>query len=265
MSTAYQIYKSLIYKSIKAKNKLKKFRSPPIHHKYLFILSPPYSGSTLLHEILSTSSLISPNHTFDTREGQQLPELKNQMFIKGRFEADFSVDWKRAHAVWHKYWDPTAPILMDKSPANIVRAGEIEKHFQPIYFLVLVRNPYAQCESLIRKNNWTAMRSATFAVECLEHQRRNLEQLQHTSLLTYEVMTEDEEKIKSALHLLLPEVNDLRVNQKFNAHNFQNEALKPTNLNAKKMQALSSSQNKELNQVFSQHEDLLNYFGYQLQ
>lgn len=264
MSTAYQLYKSLIYKSIKTKNKLKKYSSTNLQQKYLFILAPPYTGSTLLHEILSTSSSISPNNTFDTREGQQLPELKDKMFIKGRFEPTFKVDWDLAYDVWHQYWDPTAPILMDKSPANIVRAKELEQYFQPIYFLLLVRNPYAQCESLIRKNSWSATRSAEFAILCLHYQKRNLDTLKNTSLLNYEEMTTNEEKVKSTVTDILPEVNDLHFDKKFKAHNFHNKQLKPTNLNNPKVEALSAAQLKDMNRIFKQDQELLDYFGYNL-
>ena len=264
MSSVYNIYKSLIYKSIKTKNRLRKRRARSVQQKYLFILSPPYSGSTLLHEILSTSTMISPNNIFDTREGQQLPELREKMFVKGRFETSFQVDWELAKKVWHKYWDPLAPILLDKSPANIVRARDIEQHFKPIYFLVLVRNPYAQCESLMRKNDWTAERSAKFAIQCLQHQKENLDQLQHTALLSYEDMTEDPEKINMAVAHLLTEVNDLHFDQKFKAHNLENQPLKPTNLNKLKIKLLRKDQIKELDKVFVLYQDLLDNFGYKL-
>ena len=51
-------------------------------HKFLFILSPPYCGSTLLNDIISTSKNVSSNNYLNTREGQTLPEVKQFMFKK---------------------------------------------------------------------------------------------------------------------------------------------------------------------------------------
>ena len=42
------------------------------NHKFLFILSPPYCGSTLLTELISSSGSVSVNNPFGTKEGQKL-------------------------------------------------------------------------------------------------------------------------------------------------------------------------------------------------
>ena len=49
-------------------------------HDYLFILSPPFCGSTLLNELISTSKNISCNNNIGTREGQTLPLVNDIMF-----------------------------------------------------------------------------------------------------------------------------------------------------------------------------------------
>ena len=51
-------------------------------HQFLFILTPPYCGSTLLNQILSTSKNLSCNNHLGVREGQLLPEVKN--ILKGK-------------------------------------------------------------------------------------------------------------------------------------------------------------------------------------
>ena len=63
------------------------------NHKFLFILSPPYSGSTLLTQIISTSKKISCNNYIATMEGQLLPELRNHMFNKDRWVKSNIYEW----------------------------------------------------------------------------------------------------------------------------------------------------------------------------
>ena len=53
--------------------------------KFLFILSPPYCGSTLLNQLLSTSKNVSCNNNLGTREGQLLPGVREFMFQKDRW------------------------------------------------------------------------------------------------------------------------------------------------------------------------------------
>ena len=51
-------------------------------------------------------------------------------------------------------------MLLEKSPPNIIRTADIVNHFDPVKFVIMVRNPYAHAEGLMRRNNWTATRAA---------------------------------------------------------------------------------------------------------
>ena len=64
-------------------------------HKYLFILSPPFCGSTLLNQLISTSKNVSCNNNIGTREGQTLPEARNIMFENNRWDSNVSLPWER--------------------------------------------------------------------------------------------------------------------------------------------------------------------------
>ena len=56
--------------------------SKNIKHQFLFILSPPYAGSTMLNQLISSSNNVSCNNNLGTREGQLLPQVRNFMFRK---------------------------------------------------------------------------------------------------------------------------------------------------------------------------------------
>ena len=132
-------------------------------HKFLFILTPPYCGSTLLNQILSTSNNLSCNNHLGVREGQLLPEVKDIMFYNKGWHTDVSYPWLKIKKVWMKYWDQRKTILMDKSNPNIMRVKEIKMVFDNIFFLAMVRNPYAHIEGIIRRNDATIEYASEFA------------------------------------------------------------------------------------------------------
>ena len=89
--------------------------------QHLFILSPPFSGSTLLNEIVSSSENVSCNNNIGLREGQHLPIVKDILFTKDRWNKKKVIDWKHIHTIWDKYWDKSKNILLEKSPPNICK------------------------------------------------------------------------------------------------------------------------------------------------
>jgi hypothetical protein len=155
------------YSPLILRNKLNNLFLKKNEQKYLLILSPPYCGSTLLNEIVSSASYVSANNTFGTREGQKLPTVRSIMFDHDRrWDHSLDFDWEFIKKEWRKYWNLNSLILLEKSPPNIIRAKSIEKIFKPAYFILLHRNPYAQCESLIRRDGEYPQIAAEFAVKC---------------------------------------------------------------------------------------------------
>ena len=71
-------------------------------NQYLFILSPPFCGSTLLTEIISTSKSVSCNNNIGLKEGQHLPLAHNLLFNDDRWDPNKKIDWIRIKEIWHK-------------------------------------------------------------------------------------------------------------------------------------------------------------------
>ena len=63
------------------------------YHKFVFILSPPYCGSTMLNQFISSSNNVSCNNNIGTREGQLLPGVAHFMFNERRWNEDEFYDW----------------------------------------------------------------------------------------------------------------------------------------------------------------------------
>jgi hypothetical protein len=234
-------------------------------HKFLFILSPPYCGSTLLNEILSTSGNLSCNNHLGVREGQLLPEVKDIMFNNKGWHSEVNYPWKKIKKIWMKYWDQRKLILMDKTNTNIMRVSEIKKVFDNIYFLGMVRNPYAQVEGIIRRNNATPEYAAQFALKCLMYQKKNKEFEINSLFITYEELCDNKEKVVNEIKSFLPELGDIDSDLEFSAHNFKTDGkMKIQNLNDEKIKKLSPNQLALINFYFNKEVELLNYFGYSI-
>ena len=257
--------KNLYYHSVIVKKFLEKISNEKNNNKFLFILSPPYCGSTLLNEIVSTSKNVSGNNLEGTREGQQLPVVRDMMFNHDRkWDESYDFNWALIKNEWMKYWDLSAPVLLEKSPPNIIRAQSINKHFNPSYFIIFYRNPYAHVESLMRRKNWTPQKAAEFSVRCLKFQKTNIESFRNALPLSYEEVTKNPHKAKELIVKFLPELSDICVDKEFNGHNFNNEKLTIRDLNKEKINRLTASDLEVVNSIFKEKHQVLSFFNYEL-
>lgn len=231
-----------------------------IRPRYLFVLCPPYSGSTLLWKLLATS----PNVSALPSEGQFLSELEPIMRDRP-WRNELSLPWQHIKSVWLSYWDTSKSILLEKSPPHLIRAGQIANHFQPVSFIVMARNPYALCEGLIRRNQWTAVAAADHALRCLQAQQKNLEQFPGSLKITYESLTRDPATESQRIIDFLPELESLNIQASFKIHSIDGTLERPiVDLNPKKIAALSAEQIEDINSVLGQGKEALESWGYSL-
>lgn len=227
---------------------------------FLFVLCPPYSGSTLLWKLLATSVNVSAL----PREGQFLPEVESLMRAKP-WNASHALPWPEIRKVWESYWDMSKPVLLEKSPPNIIRTGEILANFQPVKFIVMVRNPYAQSEGLMRRNNWNINRAARFSMMCLQKQLTNTRELDHTLVLTYESLVQDPAAACEKIAAFMPELNDLDPTANFEVHSIDGTVDRPiTDLNARKIASMPDETIISMTEIFMEHRETMDAWGYEL-
>jgi hypothetical protein len=227
---------------------------------YLFVLCPPYSGSTLLWKLLATSQNVSSLPV----EGQFLPELKTVMRDKP-WDPGHVLPWPEIKAVWETYWDLGKPVLLEKSPPNLIRTRDILANFQPVKFVVMVRNPYAHSEGLMRRNNWKIKRAANFSMMCLRTQLKNARELDNALVLTYESLVQNPAQACQQLASFMPELSDMDHAASFEVHSIDGTRNRPiTDLNTKKIASLSSDTIAAMNEVFVQHRETIKAWGYDL-
>lgn len=244
---------------------------------HLFLLSPPLCGSTVIAQLIRTS----PNVTGfpGVGEGQFLPEAKGILYVDQRWNPHLQIDWKNLRKIFFSYWSPLKPIRFEKSPPHIVRALELERTFTNAFFLITLRNPYAQVEGLLRRK-WpfnefgpqstpspppSAKSAAEFWVRSARFQKNNLDQLQKTCFFSYEELTEKTEETIQKIFRFLPDIGSVDIRAEFTAHNITKKPIKGLrNLNEQKINKLSLMQIREINEVLFQHRDILDFFQYQI-
>ncbi|MGC9385043.1 MAG: hypothetical protein ACP5D6_10625 [Kosmotogaceae bacterium] len=227
-------------------------------NSYVFILCPPYCGSTLLWKLVLTSTVVSALPS----EGQFLPEVK-EIMRQDPWNVNVKLPWVKIKEVWDGYWDHNKLLLLEKSPPNLIRAKEIEQHFNPVYFLLMVRNPYAHCEGLIRHNKQNAKEAAEFTVRCLKQQAENAVNLKEALCFTYENLVGDPGSISRKIKSFIPEIGELKYDDKFRVHSIDGIVEREiTDLNQKKIYNLSNNDLKQINGILIHHPDIMDYWGY---
>jgi len=180
------------------------------------------------------------------------------------WNSDVKLPWKTIKEVWDRYWDQDKPLLIEKSPPHIIRTTEIMEHFNPVYFLLMVRNPYAHCEGLIRRNKWDAKKAAEFSVWCLRHQANNANNLKNVLRLTYEELTGNPASIAQRIQSFIPQIGELKHTQKFSVHSIEGVAEREiSDFNKKNIRNLAINDLKQINAVLKKNSDIMEYWGYE--
>ncbi len=118
---------------------------------YLFLLTLNNAGSTAFIKFLNTS----PNTSllWHNGEGHSLPSVHQIMFTTERWEPTREMPWEFIKAKYLEKWNHSSKIILEKSPPNLIRAKSIQKVFPGCKFIVMNRNPYAQCSSKFSRNH----------------------------------------------------------------------------------------------------------------
>ena len=230
-------------------------------NRHVFILCPPFCGSTILWRMLSTSGSVS--HL--PREGQFIPQAKPLMRGDDTWNPDKDIPWQQVREIYEQHWDQSKPYLLEKSPPNIItkRALEIEQHFSPAHFILLVRNPYAHCEGLMRRRGFTAKKSAEFTIECLAYQRENQKKLKNLTSINYEELVKSPLSVSEKIQQDLPLFTDIKHDASFKVHSIHGLVKrKIVDLNQEKINNLSNTSLREINSVLENEKELMEYWGY---
>jgi len=228
--------------------------------KYLFILSPPYQGSTVLYKLIGTSpnvsTLISPKNPSHVGEGCALFHMTNyriQNYLKMRFNPEFHLDMNHVRRAYESIWDSDKTIMCDKSPPTIVRAHDYENYFKSYgdtYFICLIRDPFC-----CRYDMETWMMYAS-------HIKHNMETLGNVILVKYEDLTNNINGTIQNLLDFLPELDNLDKNvDQVNGITSGDCVNGSRNSKIRNCNVIRDKEHK-LKQLNDKHIDLMKYFGF---
>jgi hypothetical protein len=180
------------------------------NQRHLFVAGLHRSGTSLLHRSLRAHHRISgfENTGVPEDEGQHLQSVfpaAAHFGGPGKFcfaeeaalhECSPCVTEENREKLlreWGRHWDVTQPVLLEKSPPNLIRMRFLQAMFPNSLFLIVVRHPLAQSYATQKWSN-------TDIAELVEHwrvaHRRMLADLpfvNHWRLVRYEDFVEDPE------------------------------------------------------------------------
>lgn len=250
--------------------------------QHIFIVCPNNSGSTLLRNIIATSSnvwsLPKEGQAVAGRSGMQtrgstLPLLwaSDEGFLAMlRDPANYC--WETIKQRWYFFSNSEkkdAALFLEKSPPSLVWVDQLSAHFKGARFIFMVRNPYAVVEGIYRRvQNREGVEKAlrlatTHVLKCMELQRRNIEKYQDTGcFFTYEALTGETEKTIGKLLSFCPELEELSYQEPIGVKGLYRENIR--NMNDDQIMRLSESQIETISEALTWQKDLLDFFGYEL-
>ena len=258
-----------------------------IAEKYLFIICMNNSGSTLLERVLkdcrNVVGFLAPGGPDQQVNGQRfvtdLMPTPGKLAVKSRRiwteQADVLMDesrydWPKIKRRWRREWarnpkfrTANPRVFLEKSPANVLRATMLQKHFAASSFILMQRNPYAVAEGIRRRTKIPLDRCIQHWIRCAEQQMRNEEVLQSVIRLNYEDLSDRPDYCRTEVVRLMPELNDLDLNKEVSVQSIEGKVRRPiVNYNQQQIERLTAADLAELNRYLEPVPQVMSHFGY---
>jgi hypothetical protein len=239
----------------------------------LFLVTPPFSGSTAIAELLRSSPCVA--FLQERAEGQWLlPGL----CADDRWDVDKPVDYSSVQAIWLQRWqqlqaaDPALRVVVEKSPPNMVRLDELAALFSDVSFLANNRDPYANCASILyRMHDGEQLAPAqrvrllrTLASHWILRSGRIRELVSRLGipLLTYEQFCDEPASIIGKLSLPTGVAESIDVQARVQVKDYPMQGI--ANQNQRQIALLSDEEIAAITGVLAPKQELLDYFSYEL-
>jgi hypothetical protein len=185
-------------------------------HRLLLICGLHRSGTTLLHDMLSTSSEISGFRDTGVYGGegqhvQTVYPIEDEFGGAGRmgFRPDIhltesaplvsTANREALFEQWSHYWDLSRPVLVEKTPANLLRSRFLQALYPTAHFVLITRHPVA---TVLATQKWC--HTSLYALfehwldchEIFDADRPHLNKALH---ITYEDLTSRPEEVVEGL------------------------------------------------------------------
>ncbi len=238
---------------------------------FLFILTPPFSGSTVLAKILNTSS-----RSMILKERAEGQCLIPGMFSADRWNPDKYIDWESVRSVWlSKYQEvnayvETLNLIIEKSPANLVRAEQLRHHFPNSKFFAFNRNPYASCSSSFHRGHSDKNLSQDARLNIFRKLARKWivrssfikKVIEDWSIpyFSYEQFCDETEMCIQKVIDICPEISDINIQAKVKVKDYDRQSI--VDQNERQIKLLHPEDISAIFSEISGESDILDFFKY---
>lgn len=177
-------------------------------NQLVFIGGLHRSGTSLLHEILRSHPAISGfcDTGVPEDEGQHLQDVYPTAEVfggPGRFGFDSDSFMDETHPLatpenaallldqWRPLWDMSKPVLVEKSPPNLVRTRFLQRLFPGSRFIILLRHPIAVAYATLKWRRCGIVDLIEHNLRCYERFLADMPRLKHVLVLRYEEFVQD--------------------------------------------------------------------------
>ena len=238
---------------------------------FLFIITPPYSGSTALSGLLNSSHRTMILQ--ETGEGQWLiPGLCE----KDRWCPDKEINYLSIKAVWLSKFQEikrlthNVDVVIEKSPPNMMRIEKLSSQFKNHSFIANNRNPYANCASILYREHDVENVDSEQRIRILSkladdwikrsQKIRELVLRLNIPLITYEDFCHDPSSILNKLELPYGVSDTINPKAKVKVKDYKFQGI--FNQNRRQISYLKKEEIKHLNNILNTNEELLFFYGY---
>ena len=240
---------------------------------FLFIITPPNSGSTALSQLINTSyrTMMLNN----VGEGHR---LIRGLCASDRWNPNKEVDYSLLKTVWlgkaHEIMqqDPLVDIVIEKSPPNMMRMEKIASQFNNTSFIANIRNPYAFCASALYRYHATDQLNSCQRQVILSNlaeswimrssKIKELIGIFNVPLLTYESFCADPSSILDVLNLPEGAVETINPYARVKVKDYELQPIK--NKNKFQISKLTKAEIECVSRKLNSYPDQLEYFSYSL-
>jgi hypothetical protein len=109
----------------------------------------------------------------------------------------------RLLASWKPFWEITKPVLLEKSPPNLLRMRFLQAVFPRARFIMIIRHPVAVSAATQKWSRTSLHALLEHWVVCHQHLLRDMRSVRHVRLVRYEDLVSNPRSVLTSLFKFL--------------------------------------------------------------
>lgn len=238
--------------------------------QFLFLVTPPYHGSTALEGLLASSPSLST--MCHTKLGKQnhcegIPKLLKLEIISDKWDEGQPLNWiEDALPVYRRFWNMSQCILLDKSPPNVFKVPSIARDFSNaelhINFVFMTRSPCHMSNTMHNHMERTIPKQKAYLRAQMEHYKMLLRNKFPVVHVRYEDFFWNLEGVSNRLLEFMPCLQNLDPHRPFSEQGtHHNNGMQERSMSVADY-VKAHNLTLQCTHVSSEFKEALQYFGY---